>query len=151
MEVKSTVRGLDILAAKLNALPDNVARNCQAKVFRKVLNDLKQKVEANVPVVEGELKKSIRISLKYSKRVKEMGFSARKLVAASGSLVIAAPHAHLVEFGHRMIGHKPGKKPTKKERVPPHKFVRNVWDDEAEKQLNAVLNELQIEIFKAAR
>lgn len=94
------IKNLDKLLKQLEALPKDVLVSMERKVLRKCMNTLKESTEVKVPVRTGNLKKSFSIRVKADK-------SKGQLV---GQLINNAYHAHLIEFGHLHVGHKPRKK-----------------------------------------
>lgn len=48
-----------------------------------------------------------------------------------------------VEYGHRMIGHKPGKKESSHSPIPAHPFMRRAADASAETAIDAFARELE--------
>lgn len=78
------------LAEFLSSLPKKVEQNIMRSALRAGANVFKKEVSPNIPVVEGDLKKSLRVSV----RAKNGTITAS--VKMGGK---KAPHAHLYEFG----------------------------------------------------
>ena len=78
------------LDAFLQQVPAKVEKNIMRSALRAGANEFKKDMQANVPVDEGDLKKSIRTSTRTKKG------TVYAFVKVGGR---RAPHAHLVEFG----------------------------------------------------
>jgi HK97 gp10 family phage protein len=86
------VTGLRELNAFLQVLPVKIEKNILRSALRAGGNVIKNEARANVPVAEGALKKSVRVTTSSN------GGVVKATVKAGGK---KAPHAHLVEFGTR--------------------------------------------------
>ena len=84
------IRGGRELAQFLSTLSAKVEKNIMRSALRAGGAVIRAEAKANVPVAEGALKKSVRISSKAK------GGSITVSVKVGGK---GAPHAHLVEFG----------------------------------------------------
>lgn len=95
-----TIVGGRELDAFLQQLPVKVEKNILRAALRAGCNELKQDAQQKVPVDDGDLKRSIRVTT----RIKRGTVYAS--VKAGGR---KAPHAHLVEFGtkaHKIVAKK---------------------------------------------
>ncbi|ATQ74854.1 hypothetical protein CR152_10210 [Massilia violaceinigra] len=88
----SNIRGGRELSAFLSALPAKLEKNIMRSALRAGAVVIRDEAKANVPVDQGLLQKSVRIS-SGTKRGTVTG-----TVKAGGRM---APHAHLVEYGTR--------------------------------------------------
>ena len=84
------VEGLEELHRALAALPTNIEKNIMSGAIRAGLNVLKKRAQANVPINQGVLKKSIKVSVST-----KFGRVKGKLKAGNNF----AWYAHIVEFG----------------------------------------------------
>lgn len=71
-EVISKVQGMAELGALLRDLPTKVREKIIRAAMRKAGKDLLAEVQANVPVLTGALKESIKLSVGFSKRSQTM-------------------------------------------------------------------------------
>ena len=125
--IKASVDVRDLERLAENLAPAQI-RKILVKTFRVALKPLVTRIKALAPVGEtGRLRRSIR------SRVRTRG--------GLEIAIVAARHAHLVEYGHRMVV---GKREVG--RVPPHPFARPAlasvlpnMDREIEKSVNADL------------
>jgi len=78
------------LDAFLQALPVKVEKNILRSALRAGANEFKKPAQARVPVDEGDLRRSIRVTTRTKKGTV---YAAVKIGGRR------APHAHLVEFG----------------------------------------------------
>lgn len=137
---------------------DELLRTLSVKVEKSILrsalragaNEFKVAVKANVPVVEGRLKASVRVTTKTKKG------TVYAYLKIGGRM---APHAHLVEFGTRphkinpkgsgglLIGadfvgaaDHPGAKP--------HPFARTAFDEKPRQAIDAVAAQIRKRLTK---
>lgn len=88
----SNIRGGRELSAFLSSLPAKLGKNIMRSALRAGAAVIRDEAKANVPVDQGLLKKSVRVSTSGK------GGSLKATVKAGGR---KAPHAHLVEYGTR--------------------------------------------------
>ncbi|ATQ75087.1 hypothetical protein CR152_11555 [Massilia violaceinigra] len=88
----SNIRGGRELSALLSTLPAKLEKNVMRSALRAGAVVIREEAKANVPVDQGLLKKSIRVSTGAKRGV------LTATVKAGGRM---APHAHLVEYGTR--------------------------------------------------
>ena len=86
------IRGGRELAQVLSTLAPKLEKNIMRAALRAGAAVIREEAKANVPVLEGKLKKSIKVSAKVK---------AGKIMASVKVGGRLAPHAHLVEFGTR--------------------------------------------------
>lgn len=90
--------GFKEILKKIESMPKKMAEKLERKALRKSLKELASLVEAKAPVDDGELKASIKVQVK------------KKRGEVVGSVLADSPHAHLVEYGHKLVkGGKLGK------------------------------------------
>jgi HK97 gp10 family phage protein len=110
-----TITGIEEACAMLTAAPDNVVKIAYGKALAAAAVPIVEALEAATPQDTGKLKESIvsDIALDADGKggVLSVGFSGNQ-----GHI------ANFVEYGHRMIGHKPEKKDLGQ--VQPHPFMR---------------------------
>lgn len=109
------IEGLAELMKKLDQLPAEIIRKVERSAMKKSLAPTYDAVMRHVPVGEtGNLANAVKIKTK-TVNANAGGSYMYGMVGAF------APHAHLVELGHRMLN-KFGE-PTKLDHVPPHPFM----------------------------
>ncbi|MGZ8339142.1 MAG: HK97-gp10 family putative phage morphogenesis protein [Telluria sp.] len=84
------IKGGKELDAFLKSLPAKVEQNILRSALRAGANEFKKEAKVNIPVVEGDLLASARVSTRAKKGRVTVSFKI------GGK---RAPHAHLVEFG----------------------------------------------------
>lgn len=133
------IDGLKDLDAALAQLPKATGKNVLRRTGVLALAPVVAAAKRNVPVDDGDLRDSLRVTTKLSKRQQRInakavaeGKSSVQLYAGAAAL----PHAHLVEFGT--------------EKMPPQPFMRPAWDAEKDQVLKLIRDELGNEIDKAA-
>ena len=134
IEINWKLSGLAGIKAKLDSLGPKMATSVERKAFRKVCAELRTAIRGEAPRESGTLARSVRTSIKRPKR--SQGVLAQ--------VVVGAPHAHLVEFGHMMVTHKPNKRVVG--RVAPRKFIRKVWDSRADRAYAEVIGALESQL-----
>jgi HK97 gp10 family phage protein len=150
MAVTVKVEGLRELDKALSELPKATGKNTLRRAARTSLEPIVEAARGAVPVASGQLRDSMVVATKLSKRQAAVH---RKLVrdtkssiemfAGAGSL----PHAHLLEFGTARRHHKSGKFVGS---ISPRPFMRPAWDAGKEQVLETFKDELWKEISKAA-
>lgn len=135
---KATVKveGLKALQTALQELPKATAQSVMLRVLKKRAQPIAEAAKQLVPVASGELRNSIVVSTKLTRRQlgqhEKAGPNDVEVFVGPGAL----PQAHLQEFG------------TFKE--PPQPFMRPAWDAEKENTLKGIADEMWSEIEKAA-
>lgn len=136
---KVRIEGLAELDAALGELGKSAGKAVLRRVGIRSLAPLIAKAKTLVPVDDGDLRDSLKVTTKLSQRQRRQH---RKLVAEGKASVemfagaSALPHAHLVEFGAHHMAAQP--------------FMRPAWDSEKENVLNIIKTELGDEIVKTA-
>lgn len=135
------VEGLRELDKALSELPKSIAKNVLKRVAIKALQPMRDAARANAPVRTGDLRESINISTKLSKRQAQLARRAFRMGGDKSFVELyagpsALPHAHLQEFGSI--------------RNRPQPFMRPAWDETKGQALKIVKSELWGEISKAA-
>lgn len=138
---KGSVRidGLKELDQALSQLPRATGKNVLRRIGIRSLAPVISAARNNVPVYRGDLKESLKITTKLSKRQQRENAKAVADGKASVQLYAGAaalPHAHLVEFGTAT--------------TPPQPFMRPAWDANKDEVLDIIKSELGDEITKAA-
>jgi HK97 gp10 family phage protein len=134
------IEGLKELDEALGEFPKATARNVLKRVAVKSLQPLITMARQLVPVRTGELRNSLKITTKLSKRQASI---ARREAAREGKSFYqtyagpsALPYAHMVEFG------------TSKMKAQP--YMRPAWDATKHQALDIISKELEKEINAAA-
>lgn len=127
-DVTVRVVGLQEIETKLRTLKLDAEKRVLGKGVKAATTVLAEAIQARTPVDKGLL----RASVGTNTRVDPSGEAASGIVGFGRQGYIA----RFVEYGHRIVGHKPGKKDTGK-RVPPHPFIRPAFDESAGKALQA--------------
>lgn len=83
--------GFKEILKKLESMPKKMAEKLERKALRASLKDLATMVESKAPIDDGELKASIKVQVK------------KKRGELVGSVLADSPHAHLVEYGHKLV------------------------------------------------
>lgn len=101
--MKEVIRldGFDELDRAFQQLPAQMQRNVASSVVRKAAEPVLEQAITNAPVGDGTLSDSLKI------RTKRDSYGVEAFVVADGN---TAPHAYLVEFGHKIIFGKVGTK-----------------------------------------
>jgi HK97 gp10 family phage protein len=136
MSVKVKIEGLKEVKAALRELPDATAKNVMRRVLRKAGEPIAAAARSLVPVAQGDLRDSIAVSTKLSKRQRKMYRKANKDDVEV--FVGAGPHpqAHLQEFG--TSDH------------PAQPFLRPAWDQHKRPVLDSIKAYMWTDIRKAA-
>lgn len=130
------VDGLRELESALKQLPHDVRKKVTRRAMKEAMEPMFQAAVQNVPVGDtGNLANSVK--LRTSTR---RGRIWRAEVNAN------APHANLVEFGHRIV--TPGGRDTG-EYASPNPFIRNAYDETNEQVLERLKNAMQKAIERA--
>lgn len=135
-----SILGGRALDAALASLPVKVEKNILRSALRAGANEYKKEVRANAPVVDGDLRASVRVATRAKKGTV---FAVLKIGGKR------APHASLVEFGTRP--HKITAKDGGSLRIgtalvgsvdhpgaDPHPFARPAFDGKSGKAIAAV-------------
>jgi HK97 gp10 family phage protein len=138
---KGSVRidGLKELDEALSQLPRATGKNVLRRIGIRSLAPVISAAKSNVPVYRGDLRDSLKVTTKLSKR--QQRENARAVADGKASVQLyagaaALPHAHLVEFGTATM--------------PPQPFMRPAWDANKDEVLQIIKDELGDEITKAA-
>jgi HK97 gp10 family phage protein len=136
MKVSVRVDGLREIEAALHELPKATGKNVVTRVLKKRGEPIANTARANAPVDQGQLRDSIGVSTKLSKRQKRIhrkeGPDDIEVFVGAGAL----PQAHMVEFGT--------------DQMPAQPFMRPAWDKGKEAALEGIGQDLWAEIEKAA-
>ena len=127
------IEGLDDVKDLLNRLN----RDAPTK-FEEIIDKYGEKIKASLlgnihslKNTKGTLERSVKLVTKYTVK------SKIAIISMGGA---KAPHAHLVEFGHEMIGHKPKKKYYGD--VSGKNVIRNAFEDNVEKLYDELIDML---------
>ncbi len=134
----------------LRTLSVKVEKNILRSALRAGANEFKAAVKANIPVVEGALKASVRVTTKTKRGT---------IYAYLKSGGRKAPHAHLVEFGTRP--HRIAPKGAGGLRIgsafvgavdhpgaKPHPFARTAFDEKPQQAIAAVAAQIRKRLTK---
>jgi len=138
------VEGLRELDAALGELPKTTGKAVLRRVLKKagqpIADDMRAKAPDD-PVTHGnDLRSSIAVSTKLSKRQAKLHRKMFKNDKASAEVFVGAgplPYAHLQEFGTAHHG--------------PQAFARPAWDANKGRALDIIANDLGGGIMKAAK
>jgi HK97 gp10 family phage protein len=129
------VEGLKEVQAALHELPKATAKNVIRRVLKSRGEPIADAARSRVPVDQGDLKRSIAVSTKLTRRQrgkhKKFGPNDVEVFVGPG----AHPQAHMQEFG------------TSKEPAQP--FMRPAWDQTRMDVLDGIAADLWTEIEKA--
>lgn len=130
------IEGLRELQTALRQLPDSTSKNVIRRVLRKAGEPIAEAARQRVPVGFGDLKRSIGVSTKLSRRQKgkhkKGGPNDIEVFVGTGS----HPQAHMQEFGTR--------------KHPAQPYMRPAWDSKKKAALEGIKVDLWTEIKKAA-
>lgn len=131
--------GLKELDEALGKLPRATGKNVLRRIAIRSLAPVLSAAKQFVPVNEGHLRNSLKITTRLSKR--QQRENAKEVAEGKASVQLyagasALPHSHLVEFGTA--------------KMAPQPFLRPAWDANKEDVLQLIKDELGTEITKAA-
>jgi len=131
------IEGLAELQEALRELPDATARNVLRRVAKEVLEPIAERARQLVPVNDGRLRDSIKVSGSLSRRQKSQFQRTDPndvvMFAGAGAL----PQAHMMEFGTIDVAPRP--------------FMRPAWDSGKQPLLDTLKDILWAQIEKAAK
>lgn len=134
MEVTVKIEGLAEIETVLRRLPDSTVKNVLRRVERVRLQDFADSARAMVPILSGNLKRSIIVSTRLSRRQKSLHRKQSQddveMYAGAGPY----PHAHMVEFGSK--------------HNKPHPYLQAAWEQERNRMLELIKDDLWREIEK---
>jgi HK97 gp10 family phage protein len=136
MTIKVRIEGLKELQTALRALPDATAKRVVRRVLKKRAEPIAAHARSLTPVDEGDLKQSIGVSTKLTRRQRRM---RRKGARDDIEMFIGAgalPQAHMQEFGTQHNA--------------PRAFLRPAWDAGKDALLQGLKDDLWAEIEKSA-
>lgn len=145
MSIRVKVEGLRDLEAQLSKLTKSTGKRVLKKTLVEAAQPLAELAASKVPVVEGDLKRSITVGVKLNTRQRRLHrrmfvddrSAVEVFVGASYGLGDGGRHAHLVEFGTY--------------RSRPHPFMRPAWDADQRALLARLSDDLWREISSAVR
>lgn len=130
------VEGLRELQTALRELPNATAKSVMRRVLKTHGAAIAKRAQELAPEDAGDLRESIVVSTKLTKRQRKMHRKASKDDVEVYIGANDAPHAHMQEFG------------TKNH--PPQPFMRPAWDAAKGMILTGIRKDLWSEISKAA-
>ena len=144
MNAQITVTGLVEVQRMLSELPKAIVAKGYLNALSAAGNVLKDEVDARTPirlevsgedllVSGGDLKAALMMKVELDTGLRggsvDIGFGKQGY------------KANWVEYGHRMVGHKPGKKALGQ--VPPHPFLRPAFDAKADEAIAVFAESLE--------
>lgn len=139
MRGRVRVSGLKELDEALSQLPKATAKAVLRRIGIRALAPVIATAKTLVPVDDGDLRDSLKVTTKLSRRQQSIQNKALAQGKASVQLFAGAsalPHAHLVEFGTSAMAAQP--------------FMRPAWDQQKSAVLKMISDELGGEITKTA-
>lgn len=135
------VVGLKEVGARLKKMEQKLQVRAQKASLKRAAEAMLEAARSAAPLgPTGNLKDMFSVTI--SKR--------KDMVVAT--ILNDAPHAHLVEWGHRIIGHRPNKTPGKfRERTAAHSFMRKALDMVGEKAMDMIVEDLNAELDKLGK
>lgn len=129
-----SIEGFGEIEKALDKLDAKVKRRIGQRSLRRAITPLRDDARSRVNVKTGNLRKSIKISVKK--------ISKTSILAQVKS---TAPHAHLVEYGHNivMLNSKTGKKFSIGKRTREFPFLTPAFDQNVENMLRILEQELR--------
>jgi len=148
--------GMDALIAAFDELGAALAKEVLQKALKKAAEPVADEMRAlaprgDDPNAKRRISESIVISTSLPKNQRRLRAQAGTLKDFAEVFVyVNAPHAHLVEFGHRLVV---GKRATTRKgrknqtlrvigRVPAHPFARPAWDARKEEAFELLKSEV---------
>ena len=138
------ITGVKELDRKLAAITTRMKKNYVRKGVRAGGAIVIKAAKENLPKgkrgrinKKGDKIKGLRRSI--TQRVKT--YPSGVIISVVGPDYKTAPHGHLVEFGHKMVGHKPGKKNLGVVRA--HPFLRPAVDKSKQAVMTAVQRKIR--------
>lgn len=138
-----TIEGIDEINRVLNSLPNKVARYILAKAIKEgsipIKEAAKAKLLANGSFITGRLYRSIDI---VDKSQMNRLYDVKFQIAGRRDAGNKGHHAHLVEYGHRLVLVNPRTKQivsSKRKRVPAYPFLRPAYDENARKAIDIAI------------
>lgn len=123
------IKGLEELIKNLNALPDKLEKRVIRRSVRKGANIIKAKAQDYVPVREGKLKKSIKVSGVKAKP----GVIAFKIrPTGNKKRGVSVFYDRFVENGTSKMAAQP--------------YMRPAYDEAGEDVLNAVIDDIKLQL-----
>lgn len=126
-EMSIEITGIQEVQHLLDTAPERIVKHAFAKSLAAAAVPVVQELQMRTPVEHGDLKAHIMTDIAIDANGK--GGSAAVGFGREGHKAL------WVEFGHRMVGHKPGKKQVGQ--VPAHPFIRPAFDASANKAIEA--------------
>lgn len=137
MAERVKIEGLKEVQKALRELPKSTAKNVMRRILRARAQPIADAAKDRVPVAQGDLKNSIAVSTKLSRRQKAKHRKANphdvEVFVGPGT----HPQAHMQEFGTSQF--------------PAQPFMRPAWDSERKNVLTGIAGDLWKEIGKAAQ
>lgn len=153
MKVSVKVEGLKELDEALKDLPQATGKNVMRRAAEKALAPVIAAAKTFVPVDHGDLKRSLKVSRKLSKRQAALMRQEYRTEGKAAVSVFAGPsalpHAHLIEFGTKPRYQKSTGKFVGQVAAQP--FMRPAWDAKQNDVLAIFTKEMWTEIEKAAK
>ncbi len=138
------VPGLDGVLKKLAGLPYSIRAKVEKGALKEALEPVRIMAQAILHDKTKEKTGNLAASLKTRTRDRDGKIA--------GEVVAAAPHAHLVEYGHKIVtGGKLGMNERGKDTgktVPPHPFLRPAAEEMADLVIERVATAIEAEIAK---
>lgn len=113
-----SVKGIKELSTQLRTLNDRVGIENMRTIFVDAIDLVREQALANLRQVTTAKTGNLEQSL-----ITRPGKNANRATAWTKAGGRLASHAHLIEYGHRIVGHKPNKTDAG-QRVIPHPFFR---------------------------
>ncbi len=127
------IRGIEEVCALLDSAPSRIVKHAFARALAAAAVPIVQELEARAPAHTGDMKAHLIADIAVDQDGKggqaQIGFGKQGYIA------------RLVEFGHRMIGHRPNKKELGS--VPCHPFMRPAAEAAAQAAVDAFTESMQ--------
>lgn len=129
--------GLKDIERQLEELAPKLAKRALKKALQAGIEEIGNEVMARTPVDTGLLRESVGTAITMSSDgqagLAKVGFGKQDYIA------------RFIEFGHRIVGHKPNKKDTGKH-VPAKPFIRNAFDTTKDKAVEVFTDVIKAEL-----
>lgn len=144
-ELTIKITGIEEVQRMLREAPKNVVARGYLKALEAGINVFRDELELRTPIrleydgedlmveggdLKGALMTAITLDSNFRGGVAAVGYGKLGYIA------------NMVEYGHRMVGHKPKKNVLKNSPVRPYPFMRPAFDTKADAAIDAFANAL---------
>lgn len=159
MTVTYETQGFAELDEQLDRLSKSAGKGVLRRALKKAAEPMAEIARSKVPVDDGDLKKSITVSVKLAKRqaglhrkmFRDDKASVEMFLGPSYDLGAGGRHGHLVEFGTSPHINRGQFRGTQHPGTAPQPFMRPAWDADQVKLLDRLGQNMWAELQKAIK